>query len=396
MNGSSSTPVQGGRWTDSVLAGLLIGTLELNTALTHGISSHDRTATAIASVTFAAPVAVRRLVPGGALVAACSVLLVQTPLGGQLLSGGLPDTLLPGAVLLLLTYAAGAWLGGVRSTTILGAAFVLVASAAFAPGAGPEPVGMGGVGSSIFYSALLVLPGWFVGRLERHQVRRGQAFSELASQAVEEQGQLLDRAVSAERERIGRELQDIITHSVSSMVVQAGGARMLMTQDLERARHSIASVEHTGREALGDLRRLLGMLRKDDGLRSLAPQPGLGQVQTLIDSLHEAGMTCNFERSGPAMELTPGVDLVAYRAIEAVLLSALQHGATEGGVMISGRSSALDLEVRCPGVCGDSELGLVSIGERVQLYDGWLRVASSEEGDLHVHVHIPLGLGALA
>jgi signal transduction histidine kinase len=395
MNRPWTTPTRGGRWVDPVLAALLIGALELNTALTHGISSHERTTTAIAALLFAAPVAVRRFVPGGALVAACSVLLIQTPLGGQLLAGGLPDMLLPGAVLLLLTYAAGASTGGVRSIVTVGTALVLVGSAAFAPGAGPEPVGIGAVGSSIFYSALLVLPGWFVGRLDRLQVRRSKAFSELAAQVTEEQGLLLAGVVSAERERIGRELQDIITHSVSSMVVQAGGARMLMSQDPERARHSIVSVEHTGREALGDLRRLLGMLRKDDDLRSLAPQPGLGQVRPLIESLHEAGLTCDVECSGPATDLTPGIDLVAYRAIETVLLSALQLGATEGKVTIWHRPDALELEVCCPGINGEAELGLVSIGERVRLYDGWLRVAPPDVEGLHVRLHLPVGLGAL-
>ena len=179
------------------------------------------------------------------------------------------------------------------------------------------------------------------------------------------------------------------------MVVQAGGARMLMSQDPERARHSIVSVEHTGREALGDLRRLLGMLRKDDDLRSLAPQPGLGQVVALIDTLHEAGLTCDVERSGPATDLTPGIDLVAYRAIETVLLSALQLGATEGKVTILCRPDALELEVCCPGISGEPELGLVSIGERVRLDDGWLRVASPDDGGLHVRLHLPVGFGAL-
>ena len=103
-----------------------------------------------------------------------------------------------------------------------------------------------------------------------------------------------------ERARIGSELQDIIAHSVSAMVIQAGGARRRLRSDPERARDSILNVEHTGRDALADLRRLLGMLRKDDDPRALAPQPGLNQLGALIDSVRDAGLACELRIRGRA------------------------------------------------------------------------------------------------
>ena len=127
-----------------------------------------------------------------------------------------------------------------------------------------------------------------VGRARRERSRRAAAFDELAARRRPS----TSRAAAAprspqERDRIGRELQDIIAHSVSAMVIQAGGARRLLRSDPDRARDSILSVEQTGREALADLRRLLGMLRKDDDPRALAPAAGLDQLTALLDSIRD-------------------------------------------------------------------------------------------------------------
>ena len=167
-----------------------------------------------------------------------------------------------------------------------------------------------------------VVPAWLVGRfVRRHSVRAG-AFRELAAQAAAEQDAHDAAAIAEERARIGSELQDIIAHSVSAMVIQAGSARLLLRSDPGRARDSILNVEETGRQALSDLRRLLGMLRKDDDPRALSPQPGLGQLAALIDSLGDAGLACERQTVGEPIDLTPGIDLVAYRVIEAALRAA--------------------------------------------------------------------------
>src|SRR5207244_9582159 len=100
-------------------------------------------------------------------------------------------------------------------------------------------------------------------------------------------------------------------------VLQPGGANRLLREGPGRARESIRAVEHTGRETLADLRRLVGMLRKDDDPRALAPQPGLDELAALMRSTEESGLICELQGEGERVELTPGVDLVAYRVVEA-------------------------------------------------------------------------------
>jgi signal transduction histidine kinase len=139
----------------------------------------------------------------------------------------------------------------------------------------------------------------------RRHSRRTGAFRELAAQAAAEQDTWDAAAIAAERARIGSELQDIIAHSISAMVIQAGSARLVLRSDPDRARDSIHTVERTGRQTLSDLRRLLGMLRKDDDPRALSPQPGLSQITALIDSVRRAGLTCEQSTIGDPINLTP-------------------------------------------------------------------------------------------
>ena len=290
------------------------------------------------------------------------------------MAGALPGLLLPVAVLLVLAYGAGAFIDARPSAIALGLALALVCSTPFLPGAGSVPTGIGDVLSSLFYSSLIVFPGWFVGRLVHRQARRGQAFRRLATEAAEEQDRRRTLALAEERDRIGRELQDIVTHAVSSMVVQAGGARLLLRTDPERARVGILNVEHTGREALADLRRMLGMLRKDDDPRSLSPQPGLDRVPELIASSGQAGLRCDLQFVGERVDLTPGVDLVAYRAIEEVLAAARRHGAATALVTVDERTGGLELTIRADHLTGDVDHDLDAIVDRIHLYDGSLRV----------------------
>ena len=160
----------------------------------------------------------------------------------------------------------------------------------------------------------------------REPIRRADAFRELAAPTAAESEAREQAAIAAERVRIGHELQDIIAHSVSAMVMQAGGARRLLRTEPERARDSILSVEQTGREALADLRRLLGMLRRDDDPRALAPQPGLDQLPALVESHPRTPVSpASCVTEGEPVALTPGIDLVGYRVIEAALAEAPRH-----------------------------------------------------------------------
>ena len=316
-----------------------------------------------------------------------SVAAIQTLLGGQLISG-LAGDLVP---LLVLGYAAGAWLDSRRSAVTLVLALGLLGSCAFLPGDGASPTGPGSVTLALFWTSLMLLPGWFAGRLARERSRRATAFRDLAAQAAAEQDECESVAIAAERARIGRELEDIIAHSVSGMVIQAGGARRLMRTDPQRARDSILNVEHTGREALADLRRLLGMLRKDDDPRSLAPQPGLSQLAALIDSISDPGFACELRTLGGPIDLTPGVDLVAYRVVEAALLAAARHGASGAVVTVCYQPHELRLEIRGNGTIPDLGQSLRDIAQRVALYDGRLQTLPTGDGGFALQARLPVG-----
>ena len=174
------------------------------------------------------------------------------------------------------------------------------------------------------------------------------------------------------------------------MVIQAGGARRLLRSDPARARDSIVTVEQTGREALADMRRLLGMLRKDEDQRALAPQPGLDQLTTLLRSIRDAGLPCELRTEGEPIDLTPGLDLVGYRVIEAALVSAAHHRSSHAVVTVRYRPERLELEIRGDGSMPDLDQELRGMSERVALYDGSLRGVSADGDGFALQARLPL------
>jgi hypothetical protein len=177
------------------------------------------------------------------------------------------------------------------------------------------------------------------------------------------------------------------------MVIQAGSARLTMGSEPDSARESIRNVERTGRQALSDLRRLLGMLRKDDDPRSLSPQPGLSQITAVIDSVRQAGLTCERETLGDPIHLTPGIDLVAYRVVEMALQAASEWRVGRSFVTIRYEPRDLELEVRGDRTIPDLERRLAPLVQRVALYQGELRAHPSREG-FALRARLPLEAGA--
>lgn len=377
---------------DVIIAIAAIIELELQSSFGRGISDLDRLVTVVACVLYAAPIAVRRRAPGVALVFCAAVAAIQTPLDGQLWSGpfsGTAGDVMPALVLLVLAYGAGAWLDERRGAAMTTLAVALVFICAYLPNGGGAPIGAGETAKTIFYAAIIVAPGYLAGRFSRAQARRNTGFKELAAVAAEEQAARRTAAIASERERIGGELQDIIAHSVSVMVVQAGSARLLLRSDPDRARASILNVEHTGREALADLRRLLGMLRKDDDPRALSPQPGLKQLPALIESVRESGFACELRTEGDRIDLTPGVDLVAYRVIEVALRAAAEHRMAHGAVTIRYATAGLELEISGDGQIPGIDECLRAITDGVALYDGTLRTASARGTGFELQARLP-------
>jgi signal transduction histidine kinase len=251
---------------------------------------------------------------------------------------------------------------------------------ALLPGPDGSATGAGQTALALFYVTMLLVPTWLIGRYVRRHGRRTSAFDALAARAADEKASHHAAAIAAERARIGSELQDIIAHSISAMVIQAGSARLLLRNDPERAHDSILTVEETGRQALSDMRRLLGMLRKDNDPRALSPQPGLGQVARLIDSLRGAGLDCERRTVGDPVDLTPGVDLVAYRVIEAALQAAAERHVRHSSVTVRYRARDLELEVRGDGAIPDLDGTFAPLVDRVGLYRGELRTEPQPAG----------------
>jgi len=376
------------RRVDRVFAVVMIIELELEAWLAPGLSTSQRVVTAAASVCFAGPIAFRRRSPGGALLVCASIVAIQTLFGGQLMRNANGDTV----PVIVLSYSVGAWLDFRVSVRTVLIAFALLMSSGFLPGDGGSPTDFADAAPFLAFVSLLTFPAWFVGRLLRERGRRADAFAELAEQAAVEQRERDAAAIAQERTRIGTELQDIIAHSVSAMVIQAGGAHALLRSDPGRAREAILNVEQTGRDALADLRRLLGMLRKDDDPRALTPQPGLDQLRALVDSVREAGSVCDLRTEGEPVDLTPGVDLVAYRVIEEALRCVTRNAASRAVVCIGYKPHELELEVRGRGSIPDLEQDLGQVARRVALYDGRLRIKAFGVGDYAVRATLPLGV----
>jgi signal transduction histidine kinase len=165
--------------------------------------------------------------------------------------------------------------------------------------------------SDVVYVTVLLGGAWLLGRALRQRGQRADQLEQRAARLEAEQQAQAQAAVAAERARIARELHDVIAHSVSVMVIQAGAAEQLLTQTPERARGPLAAVQDTGRQTITELRRLLGILRADGPELSLAPQPGLASLDLLLAEMGQAGLPVQVRVEGRPAPLPPGVDLAA-------------------------------------------------------------------------------------
>jgi signal transduction histidine kinase len=367
------------------LAALTIALLlEGEILFARSIGARHTAPTAVAGLALAAPVALRRRAPGAALLCSAAVAALQETLGGRLGATGGTGTLLAVA---LLSYSTGAWLA-LRPALLA----LLPAAALF----GSFVAQFEADASAAATPALIVLAApWLVGRVVRERTRRAGAVRALALQTEREQEEQDRAAIAHERLRIGVELQDIVAHGVSAMVIQSAAARRLLRSDPPRAREAMLAVEQTGRQALADLRRLLGMLRREDDPRALAPQPGLAQLAALLAGMQRRGLACELHTEGAAVDLTPGLDLVSYRVIEAALGCAAQSGGTRAEVELGYDRGGVRIAVRSDGLVPDGAEPLRAVDQRVTLYGGRLELRDGG-GDLDLRVMLPFAAAPAA
>jgi signal transduction histidine kinase len=246
------------------------------------------------------------------------------------------------------------------------------------------------VGNFLLTAVLLVGGPILVGRVLRHRARLNRALVEKTRRLERERVESGAIAAEEERTRIAGELHDVVAHALSAMVVQASGARRLAERDPGRAGDAFLAVERSGREALTEIRSLLGVLRREDEELALAPQPSLRHVTSLVRRFEAAGLPVELAVEGEAGELPIGVDLTAYRVVQEALGGALEHGhAGIARVKVSYGADHVELEVADDG--GHPSRPLLGVRERVSLLGGQLRAGARRDGGHVVRARLPLG-----
>lgn len=198
-------------------------------------------------------------------------------------------------------------------------------------------------------------------------------------------------AVEEERSRIAGELHDVVTHNVSVMLIQAGAARRVMDASPERSKQALLAVEASGRAAMADLRHVMGLLAAAEGLE---PQPGLGELDSLVEGVRATGVPVTVSLSPPPGPLPPGVDLTAYRVVQEALTNTIKHavGAT-ASVTIGHEGDWMEIEVRDTGggqgARSGNGRGLLGLRERLAVYDGTLEAGPSAGGGFVLRARIP-------
>jgi signal transduction histidine kinase len=202
-------------------------------------------------------------------------------------------------------------------------------------------------------------------------------------------------AVSEERNRITRELHDVLAHSVSVMTVQASAVRRRLTPEQEREREALLTVEETGRQALAEMRRLVGIMRTEEETAALAPQPGLGTLPTLVEQVRQSGLPVELKVEGDPVSLPPGIDLSAYRIVQEALTNTLKHaGPARAWVAVRYAGDDVEIEVENDGRSGAESdgagQGLVGMRERVAMCGGELHSGPRPGGGYRISARLPV------
>jgi signal transduction histidine kinase len=289
--------------------------------------------------------------------------------------------------LLLAGYTWGMHTEGARLWT--GAVFV---SATLVVGSWVDPYS-DGFTSYLSTVCLIGLAPMLFGQVLRNRTRLNRALHHRAEHAAREREAAADAAALEERTRIAGDLHDVVAHALSAMTVQAGAARRMAERDPARAEASFAIVESTGREALTELRRLLGVLRREDEELALAPQPSLAHVRSLIQRATAAGLRVELRIDGEPAQLPAGVDLTAYRLVQEALRRAREGGgAARASVRVVYAPGEVRIEVVDDGAPEDRRL--LGLRERVAVYGGELKAAAAEDGGWRVAARLPVGATA--
>lgn len=267
--------------------------------------------------------------------------------------------------------------------------------------ASPAESGIMGLTIGALYTVLiwmLVLVSWTLGDLTRVRRLQLQALEDRTRRLEIEQQQERQLAAADERSHIAREMHDIVAHSLSVIITQADGARYAAAAKPELATKALATIAATGRDSLGEMRRLLGVLRSDDDAPT-RPQPRLSDLDELLLGFRAATLQVAFEQTGiPRRALPAGAELTAYRVIQESLTNVMKHAGPKATASVSltwqSRGLQLDIVDDGRGAAADPPAagggnGLRGMGERISLYDGSLTAGPEQGGGFRVSAFIP-------
>jgi signal transduction histidine kinase len=324
----------------------------------------------------------RRVAPLPVLVAGLATQLIAVAAG---LSSHTPVT--PLLFFVLVLYSVGLVEERVRAVGGLALALGLVLATLFVAKHNGEAFD----GTDIPFVALVCSTPWFVGRAMRGRLRQVETLERRAGQLEAERL----AAVTEERARIARELHDVIAHSVSVMVVQAAAAEQVLKLDPERAVDPLRSVQETGRQALVEMSRLLGLLRADSEELGFAPQPRLDELDALLAQVRGAGLPVELRVQGERRALPPALELTAYRVVQEALTNTLKHGGeAHAEVRLGYTLDAFELEVVDDGPGSDDGHvgghGLAGMRERVNVFGGDFAAGPRPDGGFAVRVRLPV------
>jgi len=244
----------------------------------------------------------------------------------------------------------------------------------------------------------LMTAAYVFGALLRSRAKLAVAEADRADRAEEQQQLVTQVALADERARIAREMHDVVAHAVSVIVVQSVAGRTVVATDTAEASRAFDTIEHTGQQALAELRRLLGVLRTADESALLAPQPTLARVDELVSRAEAAGLRASLAVTGTPRALPPAVDVSAYRIIQEALTNALKHaGPTNVTIDVAYTGDAVRLRVADDGGAGspvtrrqgEGGHGIVGMRERAALCGGTLSAAPRPGGGFVVSAELP-------
>lgn len=263
-------------------------------------------------------------------------------------------------------------------------------------------------GGQIFFTVVLAVPfvlAWVLGDSIRTRRAYFDQLEERATRLEKEREAQAKVAVAGERARIARELHDVVAHNVSVMVVQADGAAYVLDAAPEQAKQALETISSTGRQALAEMRRLLGVLRTGDTQEGgeYVPQPDVEQIEDLVEQVRKTGITVDFKIEGTARALPSGVELTAYRIVQEALTNSRKHGGPDVGASVrlvyfddglgllvedDGRGAAHEM-YEDGGADGHGH-GLIGMRERVGMVGGTLDAGPRPGGGFRISALLPL------